>query len=61
MEIICKEFLTMALTYIINGKIVLPDEVVCGKVLAFDSESGKICGIADELPAGADIIDAAGN
>ena len=51
----------MALTYIINGKIVLPDAVVCGKALAFDSDSGKISGIVDELPAGADTIDAAGN
>ena len=51
----------MALTYIINGKIVLPDAVVCGKARAFDSDSGKICGIVDELPTGADTIDAAGN
>ena len=51
----------MALTYITNGKIVLPDSVVCGKFLAFDSESGKICGIVDELPAGACVIDAEGN
>ena len=32
----------MALTYIVGGKIVLPESVVCGKALAFDSESGKI-------------------
>lgn len=51
----------MALTYIIGGKIVLPDSVVCGKALAFDRASGKICGIVDEAPAGAEIIDAAGN
>ena len=51
----------MALTCIINGKIVLPDSVVCGKALVFDSESGKICGVVDELPADAQIIDAAGN
>ena len=51
----------MALTYIINGKIVLPDSVVCGKCLAFDSADGKICGLAGELPEGADYIDAAGN
>ena len=51
----------MALTYITNGKIVLPDSVVCGKSLAFDSDSGKILGIADELPADANIIDAKGN
>ena len=51
----------MAMTYIINGKIVLPDAVVYGKALAFDSESGKICGIVDEIDAGASVIDAAGN
>ena len=51
----------MALTYIINGKIVLPDAVVVGKALAYDSESGKIFGIVDSVPAGADTIDAAGN
>ena len=51
----------MALTYIINGKIVLPDAVVCGKALAFDTDSGKICGVVDEVPANADVIDAAGN
>ena len=51
----------MALTYIINGKIVLPDAVVCGKALAFDRESGKICGVVDAAPAGADVIDANGN
>ncbi len=51
----------MALTYIINGKIVLPNAVVCGKALAFDTDSGKIVGIVDRLPADAQIIDAAGN
>jgi len=51
----------MALTYIINGKIVLPDSVVCGKALAFDGVSGKIAGVVDKAPSGADIIDAAGN
>ena len=51
----------MALTYIINGKIVLPNEVVCGKALAFDDTDGKIVGVVDELPAGAKTIDAAGN
>ncbi len=50
----------MALTYITGGKIVLPDSVVCGKALAFDADSGKICGVIDEVPAGADTIDAAG-
>lgn len=51
----------MALTHIINGKIVLPDEVVVGKALAFDDESGKIVGIVDNAPDGANVIDACGN
>ncbi len=51
----------MALTYIVNGKIVLPDSVVCGKFLAFDQTSGKIYGITDDLPKNADTIDAKGN
>ena len=50
----------MALTYIINGKIVLPDTVVLGKALAFDEESGKIAGVVDAAPAGAKCIDAKG-
>ena len=51
----------MALTYIINGKIVLPDSIVCGKSLAFDRDSGKICGVVDEVPADAQTVDAKGN
>ena len=51
----------MALTYITGGKIILPDSIVCDKHLAFDNESGKIAGIADKLPADADVIDAKGN
>ncbi len=51
----------MALKYIINGKIVLPDSVVCGKALAFDDETGKIVGVVDAAPADATVIDAAGN
>lgn len=51
----------MALTHIINGKIVLPDGVVVGKALAFDDESGKIMGIVDNAPDGANVIDACGN
>ena len=51
----------MALTYIINGKIVLPDSVVSDKALVFDIDSGKICGTVDDIPADANIIDAAGN
>jgi N-acetylglucosamine-6-phosphate deacetylase len=50
----------MALTYIINGKIVLPDSVVTDKALAFDTESGKICGLVQAVPADAKTIDAAG-
>jgi len=42
---------------IVNGKIVLPDRVSEGKVLAFDE---KIKGIFDEIPEGAEIIDARG-
>ena len=49
----------MAYTYIINGKIVLPDEVVSGKALCFDAQSGKIVSVVDTVPAGADCIDAA--
>jgi len=51
----------MALTYIINGKIVLPDGVVTGKALAFDEATGKIEGVVDAAPAGAACIDATGN
>ena len=51
----------MAITCIINGKIVLPDSVVCDKALAFDKASGKIVGIVDTVPADAEIIDAGGN
>lgn len=42
---------------IINGKIVLPEEVVSGKALLFDE---KIRGIVDELPEGCEVIDAEG-
>ncbi len=51
----------MALTYIINGKIVLTDSIVTDKSLAFDESSGKICGLVDDLPADAHTIDAKGN
>ena len=50
----------MKLTYIVNGKIVLPDSVVLDKALAFDAETGKITGLVDAAPAGADVIDAKG-
>ena len=48
----------MAYTYIINGSIVLPDEVITGKALCFDTESGKIIGVVDTVPTGAACIDA---
>ena len=51
----------MALTYIIGGKIVLPEDVIEGKALAFSQETGKIEGIVDTVPAGAVTIDAGGN
>ena len=50
----------MAMTYIINGKIVLPDAVVTGKALAYDTESGKIVGVVDSVPVGAATVDAEG-
>ena len=50
----------MSMTYIINGKIVLPDAVISGKALAYDTESGKIVGVVDTVPAGAETIDAEG-
>ena len=50
----------MKLTYIVNGRIVLPEEVILGKALAFDAETGKIVGVVDAVPAGADVIDAEG-
>ena len=51
----------MALTYIIGGKIVLPEAVIEGKALAFSQETGKIEGIVDTVPAGAKTIDAGCN
>ena len=50
----------MSLTYIVNGKIVLPDSVVCGKAFVFDAEAGKIAGVVDSAPSDAEIIDAKG-
>ena len=50
----------MALKYIVGGNIVLPEAVVADKALAFDTESGKIVGLVDAAPAGADVIDAKG-
>ncbi len=46
--------------YIKNGKIVMPDRVINGAVLAFDE---KICGVISEdmIPEGAEVISAEGN
>ena len=44
--------------YIVNGTILLPEGEVSGKALAFDA--GKIVGIEEAVPAGAETIDAAG-
>lgn len=51
----------MALTYIINGKIVMPDCIVNEKALAYDESTGKIDSLTDTVPAGANVIDACGN
>lgn len=51
----------MALTYVINGRIILPDATVEAKALCFDTESGKIVGITDTVPENAAVIDAEGN
>ncbi|MBQ5725612.1 MAG: N-acetylglucosamine-6-phosphate deacetylase [Clostridia bacterium] len=50
----------MSLQYIINGRILLPDDTVVGKALAFDPATGKIEGLVDAPPKGADCIDAQG-
>lgn len=50
----------MAVKYIVNGKLVLPDGIRAGAALAFDDESGKILATACEVPADADVIDAEG-
>ncbi len=44
--------------YIVGGLIVLPDRVAAGKALAIDG--GKIAGIVDTVPEGAETIDAKG-
>ena len=46
--------------YIVNGRIVMPDRVIDGKALAYDE---KISGVVkiDDVPAGAEVIDAKGN
>ena len=45
--------------YIVNGKIILPDAIIDGMVLAFDE---KICGLTEQkdIPCDAQIIDAKG-
>ena len=46
--------------YIVNGRIVMPDRIVEGKALAYDE---KISGVVktEEIPSGAEVIDAKGN
>ncbi len=44
--------------YIINGTLLLPDGEITGAALAVDG--GRIAGIAKEVPANAEVIDAAG-
>ena len=46
--------------YIVNGRIVMPDRVITGKALAYDE---KISGVVktEDIPAGAEVIDAKGN
>lgn len=49
-----------SMKYIVNGKIILPDEIVTGRALAFDGRIGGIVDTAD-IPKDADcIIDAEG-
>ena len=43
---------------VVNGTILLPGGEVSGKALAF--ENGRIIGVMDEAPAGAEIVDAKG-
>ena len=43
---------------IANGRLLLPEGEITGKALAF--ENGRIVGLVDEVPAGAEVIDAAG-
>ncbi len=50
----------MALTYIVNGILILESAAVSGKALVFDSDSGKIVGMADTAPTDAEVIDAHG-
>ena len=44
--------------YVINGRILTPGGEVLGKSLAFEYD--RIVGLVDAVPAGADVIDAAG-
>ena len=50
--------LVIEMKAIVNGKIVTPQEVLSHKVLVFDR--GKIIDICNEVPHGAEIIDAKG-
>ena len=44
--------------YIVNGRVLLPGGEVTGRALAF--EDGRIAGLVNAPPAGADVIDAQG-
>ena len=46
--------------YIVNGRIVMPDRIIDGKALAYDE---KISGVVktEDIPEGAEVIDAKGN
>jgi len=44
---------------IVNGRIVLPKEIVKNKILVI--EAGKIVGMTDAVPEGAEVIDAKGH
>lgn len=45
--------------YIVNGKIILPDQIITGKALSYDE---KIAGVTDirEIPENSEVIDANG-
>ncbi|MDD4772074.1 MAG: N-acetylglucosamine-6-phosphate deacetylase [Eubacteriales bacterium] len=43
--------------YIAGGKIIMPDGIVTGRALAYNE---KIAGLTDDIPSGAEVIDAEG-
>ena len=46
--------------YIKNGRIVMPDRIIDGKVLAYDGQTSGYINAGD-IPEGAEVIDAQGN